>query len=57
MDDWPPVSYGDTEEDGPAPDDVPTPSDRQRERFSEMVGDAWESGTRRDPFEDLDGLL
>lgn len=47
MDEWPPDPYEDNEE-RPAPDDNPTPWERSR--FSEAVGDAWESGHQRDPY-------
>ena len=58
MDDWPPIRYGgDDEEDRPAPNDRGNRTERYPDRFSEAVGDAWESGTRRDPFGDLDAML
>ena len=55
MEEWPPISYGD-EDERPAPDDGGSRTDRYPDRFSEAVGDVWESGIRREIGE-LDGML
>lgn len=48
MDEWPPGPLDDDEAE--PRDDRPAP--RGRDRFGEAVGDAWESGLRRDPYID-----
>ena len=58
MDEWPPTTYdGDEEEEQPALEDVATQARRYRDPFSEAVGDAWETSTRRDPFGEPDSML
>ena len=58
MDDWPPITYGgDEEEERPALEDVATPAGHYRDSFSEAVGGAWETSTRRDPFREPDSTL
>lgn len=46
--DWPPAVYDDHEDQRPMRDEAP--SRHRRDRFSEVVGDAWESAIRRDPY-------
>lgn len=53
MDEWPPGPHEDDAE-AFAPDDRPISDDSpiagRRDRWSEAVGDAWESGLQRDPY-------
>lgn len=48
MDTWPPEP--DDDDERPGPDEGRTL--RERDRFSEAVGDAWESGLQRDRYPD-----